>query len=167
MYKLLRKLRTQGCRLIGAFSCRAGQCYMVLRTLPLNYSFYIKSHTYPVVIQCFITKKTLAKSNFLEQHSCMLHIHECSSSLRVFPDKLNSCIGSYTNANFQEGYTKDHNFANFHRITFISIPVDAPSKIIHEYVKKRFSKKCRIHECCSEATNWNSLQHNSYKGKQI
>ena len=112
----------------------------------------------------FHTKKTQTKSNFLEQHSCMLHIHECSSSLRVFPDKLNSCIGSYTNANFQEGYTKDHNFANFHRITFISIPVDAPSKIIHEYVKKRFSKKCRIHECCSEATIRSNCQiRNEFK----
>ena len=112
---------------------------------------YEKSYI-PGCYLVFYTKKTKAELNFLEQHSCMLHIHECSSSLRVFPDKLNSCIGSYTNTNFQERYTKDHNFVNFHRITFISIPVDAPSKIIHECVKKRFSKKCRIHECCSEAT---------------
>ena len=38
--------------------------------------------------------------------------------LSVFPDKLNLCIGSYTKAYFQEGYTKDHNYDNFHRMTF-------------------------------------------------
>ena len=120
------------CRYTGLpfFWCFQVSCYTVLRKFPLNYSFTVKSQAYTFVKQYFIMTNIRAKSNFLEQHSCMQHIHECRSWLSVVQDKLHSCIGSYTSVNFWQGYTNDHIFANFHPITLILIPVDAPSKTI-------------------------------------